>query len=148
MGLATRLIALRNTPGLRRIAREWLYIYGCDIPPHVKIGAGLRVEHRGIGLVLHSLTEIGDDVVLYHGVTVGRARLSGPVGRTIIGDRVVIGAGAVILTGETDRRIGSDSVIGANSVVTCDVPPGEVWVGMPARRIARSRLTSSNHFAR
>lgn len=86
--------------------------------------------------MVHPRTIIGDDVTIYHGVTIGNARLGGPIGHIFIGDGATISAGAVIVTGAEDRRVGAGAVIAANAVVICDVPPGEVWGGVPAQRLS------------
>jgi serine O-acetyltransferase len=135
MGLITSLLKLRSTPGLRRIVREILYVYGCDIPPEVQFGKNIHIVHRGMGLVIYPKVTIGDDVTIYHGVTIGRAMRTGPLGQTFIGDGVTLSTGAVITIGARGRTIGEGSIIGANAVVTRDVPAWEVWGGVPARKI-------------
>jgi serine O-acetyltransferase len=135
MGLITRLLPYRNTPGLRRLVREALMLYGCDIPPQVTFGRNIHIGHRGLGLVIYPKVRVGDNVTIYHGVTIGRATLGTPVGDTVIEDGVVISTGAVITIGPEGRTIGAGAIIGANAVVTKDVPPGEVWAGVPARKI-------------
>jgi serine acetyltransferase len=110
-----------------RLAVDW--VLGIDLPPDVQVGPGLAIFH-GTGLVVHSSTVIGTDVLLRHGVTLGalgdRDESVGPR----LGDRVSVGAGAIVLGPVT---IGDDAVIGAGSVVLEDVPPGAVVVGNPAR---------------
>lgn len=135
MGVIELLIGLRGKRGLRRLVREVLYLYGCDIPPEVQFGKNVHIAHRGLGLVIYPKVRIGDDVTIYHGVTIGRARRVGEIGETVIGSRVTLSAGSVVTIGPEGRRIGDDAVIGANAVVTCDVPAGEVWAGVPARKI-------------
>ena len=135
MGIITKLLPYRGTPGLRRIVREVLYLYGCDIPPAVKFGKNVEIVHRGLGLVIYPKVTIGDNVTIYHGVTIGRAVRTGPIGETVIGNGVTISTGAVILIGPEGRRIGAGAIIGANAVVREDVPAGEVWGGVPAKRI-------------
>lgn len=121
-------------PVVGRIAREICALYGCQIPPEVEIGKRLHLPHRGHGVMLHSHVTIGDDVTIYHGVTIGRSGFGGT--HVFVGDRAVLAAGAVILFNErSDRRIGEGAVVGANSVVTQDIPPWEIWAGSPARKI-------------
>ncbi len=100
---------------------------GAELPCEVQVGRRLRIDHPQ-GLVVSGDAQIGDDVVLRNGVTVGLRR-TGKRGSPVIGDRVDIGAGAKIL-GEI--RIGNDALIGANAVVLTDVPAGCIAVGVPA----------------
>ena len=126
-------------PRFGRVAQQSLLLLGVEIPAEVVVGRNLRLGHGGRGLVVHSSTVIGNDVLLYHGVTIGRgdthlvAPADGPVaGRVRIGDRVIIGAHAIILfrVGQ-EIAIGDDAVIGAGAVLTRSVGPGEVWGGIP-----------------
>jgi serine O-acetyltransferase len=106
------------------------------------VGKGLRLPHGAVGLVVHQDTVINDNVTLYQNVTLGRSdtylssALSSPGGNIIIGDDVIIGAGAVVLfrSGCT-LEIGKGSVVGANSVVIGNIPQGEIWAGNPAKFI-------------
>lgn len=119
--------------GLRFPARagsqltRWLT--GIEIHPGARIGRRFFIDH-GMGVVIGETAEIGDDVMLYHGVTLGgRTRDSGKRHPTLE-DGVAVGAGAKILG---PVRVGARSVVGANAVVTRDAPPDSVLVGMPAR---------------
>lgn len=136
MGIVTRLLGLRRVPGMERIVRETLYVWGCDIPPEVVIGRNVHIEHRGIGTVIHPNVTIDDDAVIYHGVTIGQRFKDGPTGRALIGKGATISTGAVILIPPQGITIGEGAVIGANAVITRDVPAGETWVGIPARKVA------------
>ncbi len=114
-----------------RIVVDW--VMGIDLPPEVQVGPGLAIFH-GTGLVVHSSTVIGSDVLLRHGVTLGAlgegaSESNGPR----IGDRVRIGAGAIVLG---PIHVGHDAVIGAGAVVVHDVPAGATVVGNPARVVA------------
>ncbi len=100
---------------------------GIDIPCETRIGRRLVIEHFGC-IIVSGDTVIGDDVTLRHNVTLGLRRTGIP-GAPTIGNRVDIGAGAVILG---PVQIGDDAVIGANAVVLCDVPAGALAVGVPA----------------
>lgn len=112
---------------LYRLVVDWML--GIEIPPTVTAGPGLAVFH-GTGLVVHSRARLGRDVVLRHGVTIG-ALGDGPDGRpATLGDRVSVGAGALVLG---DILVGDDARIGAGAVVVADVPAGATVVGNPAR---------------
>lgn len=105
---------------------EWLC--GISLAYTVKVGRRVRIWHHG-GMILGAL-EIGDDVHIRQNTTFGVARRGdGRWMKPIIEDRVDIGAGAVIVG---PIRVGHDSVIGANSVVSKDVPPWSIAVGVPA----------------
>jgi serine O-acetyltransferase len=99
---------------------------GISIPAEVQIGKGLRIHHFG-GIIIHSEAVIGEGCTLYHGVTLGD--LGGWGGAPLIGNDVLIGAGAKIL-GNVD--IGDHCRIGANAVVRTSVPPYCIAVGVPA----------------
>ncbi|MFJ2368511.1 serine O-acetyltransferase EpsC [Microbacterium sp. NPDC087665] len=102
---------------------------GIEIHPGARIGRRFFIDH-GMGVVIGETAVIGDDVMLYHGVTLGgRSRASGKRHPTI-GDGVAVGAGAKILGPVT---IGGGSVVGANAVVTRDAPADSVLVGVPAK---------------
>lgn len=120
---------------LYRVVIDWLL--GVEIPPSLRAGPGLCVWH-GTGLVLHKGVVLGQGVTLRHGVTIGilgDGRDDTAVA-PVIGDRVDIGAGAIILGPIT---IGDDAVIGAGSVVITDVPAGATAVGNPARILSDDR---------
>ena len=124
--------------GLRFLAR-WLsqaarWVTGVEIHPGASIGPGFFIDH-GMGVVIGETAEIGADVTLYHGVTLGGTSLEKGKRHPTIGDRVVIGAGAKILGAIT---IGDDSRIGANAVVVKSVPPNSVVVGVPGQIVRRS----------
>jgi serine O-acetyltransferase len=122
-------------------------LFQVEIPTSVKIGRNLRLMHRGHGLVLHASTVIGDDVMIHQGVTVGRsdfhvvpAGTPETRGGVQIGDRVIVGANAVMLFRSNETlTIGNDAIIGAGAVVTRSVGPGEIWAGNPARRLGLAR---------
>ena len=83
-----------------------------------------------MGAAIGETTEVGDDVMIYHGVTPGGRSMARTKRHPTVGDRVVIGAGARILGPVV---IGDDVQVGANSVVVKDVPAGAVVVGVPGR---------------
>jgi serine O-acetyltransferase len=108
---------------------------GVDIHPAAVLGSGLFIDHA-TGVVIGETAEVGTDVTLYQGVTLGGTNLDRGKRHPTVGNRVTIGAGAKILGAIT---IGDDSRIGANAVVVQLVPPNSVVVGVPGQVIARSR---------
>lgn len=113
---------------------------GIDLPCEAKVGRRLCIEHFG-GIIVSGDTVIGDDVIIRNGVTIGLKR-TGERGAPVIGNRVDIGAGAKILG---NIRIGDDVVIGANAVVLTDVPANSLAVGIPARILARRAAELKEH---
>lgn len=111
-----------------------------DIHPGARIGARFFIDH-GCGVVIGETAEIGDDVTLYHGVTLGGTSWNPGKRHPTLGDGVVVGAGAKILG---PIRIGTGARIGANSVVIQDVAPAMTVVGIPGREVlplSRRRIT-------
>jgi serine O-acetyltransferase len=119
--------------GLRGLARFSSHLArmltGIEIHPGARIGRRLFIDH-GMGVVIGETAEVGDDVLIYHGVTLGG--LSGQPGKRhpTIEDHVTIGAGAQVLG---PFRVGHGARIGANAVVVGAVAPGCTVVGIPAR---------------
>jgi len=105
------------------------FFTGIEIHPGAKIGKRLFIDH-GMGIVIGETAELGDDVTLYHGVTLGGTGKDKGKRHPTIGSNVVISAGAKILGPIT---IGGDSKIGANSVVLKNVPQGSTVVGIPGK---------------
>ena len=129
--------------GFRLLAR-WLSqltrgLTGIEIHPGAKIGPGFFIDH-GMGVVIGETAEIGTDVTLYHGVTLGGSTNAKGKRHPTIGDRVVIGTGAKILGA---IRIGDDSRIGANAVVVKVVPSNSVVVGVPGQVVRRRKKHSA-----
>ncbi len=104
-------------------------VTGVEIHPGARIGRRFFIDH-GMGVVIGETAEIGDDVMLYHGVTLGGRSMQKVKRHPTVGDGVTIGAGAGLLGPVT---VGAGSQIGANSVVVKDVPPRSVATGVPAR---------------
>jgi serine O-acetyltransferase len=102
---------------------------GIEIHPGARIGPGLFIDH-GMGVVIGETAEVGADVTLYHGVTLGGTRWTKGKRHPTLEDDVVVGAGAKILG---PIRIGARTRVGANAVVVRDVPPDSVVVGVPGR---------------
>jgi len=109
---------------------------GIEIHPGATIGQRVFIDH-GMGVVIGETAEVGDDVTLYHGVTLGGTSLNKGKRHPTIGDRVTIGAGAKVLG---NIAIGADSRIGANAVVVKSVPENSVVVGVPGQVVKRMTL--------
>lgn len=120
--------------GLKQCAKflYWIYriVFSIDIPCTVKIGKFLRLPHYGMGVVVHPAAVIGDNVTIYQQVTIGARDRQW---NTIIGNNVLIGAGAKILG---SISIGDNSKIGANAVVLDTVPANATVVGIPAKVVS------------
>jgi serine O-acetyltransferase len=106
---------------------------GVEIHPGARIGRRFFIDH-GVGVVIGETAEIGDDVLLYQGVTLGGTSLSKGKRHPTLDSGVVVGAGAKVLG---PIRLGEGARVGASSVVIKDVAPGEVVVGIPARPVDR-----------
>ena len=111
------------------------WLTGIEIHPGATIGRRFFIDH-GMGVVVGETAEVGDDVMLYHGVTLGGRTRNGGKRHPTLGDGVAVGAGAKVLGPIT---IGAGSVIGANAVVTKDAPADSILVGIPAKPRVRQR---------
>jgi serine O-acetyltransferase len=111
---------------LMQLAR---FLTGIEIHPAAKLGPGLFIDH-GMGVVIGETAEIGENVTLLQGVTLGGTSLKREKRHPTLGDNVVVGAGAKIIGA---FKIGDGSRIGAGSVVVREVPPNSVVVGVPGR---------------
>ena len=107
------------------------FLTGIEIHPAVKIGKNLFIDH-GMGIVIGETTIIGSNVSIYQGVTLGGTKSVKKKRHPTIEDNVIIGAGAKVLGPIT---VGKSSKIGANSVVTKNVPSNTTVIGIPARVI-------------
>lgn len=139
MSLITRLIDARRGP-FKKLVKEALALYGVEVPPRTVIGRNLRVMHRGFGIVIHPFTTIGNDVTIYHGVTIGRADpwipgKQSPSRHVVVEDDVILCAGAKVISGEAGVVIGRGTVVGAGAVLTRSTGEFEIWAGVPARRV-------------
>lgn len=110
----------KNRAGLR---------FGFDIYEKTEIGKGLHIAHFGT-LVVHADAVLGDNVSLSHGVTIGQTVKNGVARTPVIGNNVYIAPGAKVIGG---IKVGNNVAIGANAVVTHDVPDNAVVAGVPAR---------------
>lgn len=112
----------------RIIAQYTRALTGIEIHPGATIGRRFFIDH-GMGVVIGETAEVGDDVMMYHGATLGGRSLAKTKRHPTIDDGVTIGAGAKVLG---PIRIGAGSVVGANAVVVKDAPPESLLVGVPA----------------
>jgi serine O-acetyltransferase len=115
-----------------RMHSQWSRFWtGIEIHPGAKLGRRVVIDH-GMGVVIGETAIVGDDVLIYHGVTLG-GKINDRVKRhPTIGNNVLLGAGAKIIG---DIEIGDGAMIGANAVVTKNVPAGAVIVGPQIRPI-------------
>ena len=111
-------------------------IFNCDFPGTVKFGANLDMPHHGLSTVVHPRTKIGNNVTIYHNVTIGTKNKKGPKFHCIIEDNVLIGTGSIIL-GNGEFYIGSNSIIAAGSVVIDQVPKNVLVAGNPAKIVKK-----------
>jgi serine O-acetyltransferase len=111
---------------LSHVAR---FLTGIEIHPAARLGPGLFIDH-GMGVVIGETAEVGENVTLLQGVTLGGTSLKREKRHPTLGDNVVVGAGAKIIGA---LKIGDGSRIGAGSVVVREVPPNSVVVGVPGR---------------
>ena len=125
----------------RIISQFSRFLTGIEIHPKAKIGKNLFIDH-GMGVVIGETSEVGDNVTIYHMVTLGGISPSINSNEQIdvkrhptLKDNVVVGSGAQVLG---PIKVGKNAKIGANAVVTKDVPENAVMVGIPAKNIGRA----------
>lgn len=115
----------------RALSQFGRWLTGIEIHPGATIGRRLFIDH-GMGVVIGETAELGDDVTLYHGVTLGGTSLAKGKRHPTLEDGVIVGAGAQVLGAIT---VGHGARVGANAVVVADVAPDTTVVGIPARRV-------------
>ncbi len=123
----------------RLISQLSRFFTGIEIHPGAKIGKGLFIDH-GMGVVIGETAEVGDNVTIYHGVTLGGTGKHTGKRHPTIGDNVLIGTGAKVLGPIT---VGNNAKIGANSVVLHNVPEDATAVGIRAKNIVKVKSNSS-----
>lgn len=136
--IAHRLWTLRLYFLARLLSHVNRAITGIEIHPGAVIGRRFFIDH-GMGVVIGETTEIGDDVTLYQGVTLGGTSLEKEKRHPTLGNRVVVGGGAKVLGA---LQVGDDARIGAGAVVVKDVPPGATVVGVAGRVLDPGRKIS------
>ena len=126
---------------LARMFSNWSrFLTGIEIHPGATIGKRFVIDH-GMGVVIGETAIIGDDVLMYHGVTLGGKENSAIDRHPVIGSHVVIGAGAKIIGRVT---IGDNCYIGANTVVTKDIPAGSTVVGETGKILSKKEAVSGH----
>jgi len=140
MSIYERLVYARQSRIFGKPAYFLLKMMGAEIPLAVTIGPGFLLHHGGVGVVIHPKTVIGARVGIYPGVTLGRADVYRPATESafegiVVGDDVILGAGAKILCERGILRIGRGSVIGANAVLLESTGENELWAGIPAKKV-------------
>ena len=113
----------------RAISQLNRFLTGIEIHPGATLGRRLFIDH-GMGVVIGETAVVGDDVLIYHGVTLGGTGHGRGKRHPTIGDRVVIGAGAKLLG---DIELGHDSAVGSNAVVVRSAGPWTTLTGIPAQ---------------
>lgn len=135
----TNLIKLYQYPFLQRIACILVKKKGCEIPVSVIIGNNVSFPHDSVGTVIHPNTIIGNNVKIYQNVTIGRGDIWEEPSKNFEGFKIengaIICAGAKVLSSYGLLTIGSNSIIGANAVVTSSVPANVIVAGIPAKVI-------------
>src|SRR5882724_459755 len=129
--LAHRLWRAGFTTGARWISHLARFLTGIEIHPSARIGRGLFIDH-GTGVVIGETAELGEDVTLYQGVTLGGTGFATGKRHPTVEDNVTIGSGAKLLGPIT---VGHGSKVGANSVVITDVPANSTVVGNPGHPV-------------
>ncbi|MFZ3171070.1 MAG: serine O-acetyltransferase [Carboxydocellales bacterium] len=124
----------------RVISQLTRWLTGIEIHPGAKIGKGLFIDH-GSGVVIGETAEVGDNVTIYQGVTLGGTGKEKGKRHPTIGNNVVISAGAKVLG---SFAVGDDSKIGAGSVVVKPVPPKSTVVGVPGKIVVREGMAINN----
>jgi serine O-acetyltransferase len=140
--LQDHLLDGTRLPALGHLAYLALKLLGAEFPRSVEWAGPLQLAHGSVGLVVHGTTRIGSRVTILPGVVIGMRDAHMPAGsipdggRVVIGDDVTLGAGAKVLfrSGE-ELLVAAGTVVGANAVLLQSTGPGEVWAGIPARRV-------------
>lgn len=134
--LSRRLYQRRYRRLSRLVKAINFHLYHTLLPAEVSVGSGVTLQHYGLGVVIHPNTAIGNNVTIWHGVTIAGGSWIGSGLGVVIEDHVSIGAHAVIMPREhTPLRVGRGATIGAGAIVTRDVEAGTTVIGTAARPI-------------
>lgn len=117
----------------RILAHFTRMLTGVEIHPGARIGRRVVIDH-GMGIVIGETAEVGDDVLMYHGVTLGGTGFTREKRHPSIGNNVLLGANAIVLG---PVQVGDGAKVGAGAVVTKSVPPGAIATGNPAQIMVR-----------
>jgi serine O-acetyltransferase len=126
--------------GLVHVARgfktlNWM-IHKCLLAAEAQVGENVILEHYGLGIVIHPQVKIGSNCRIYHHVTLASETWIGSPHWIRLGNDVTIGAHSIVVArSNSDLSIGDGSCLGAGAVLTKNIPPGEIWVGNPARKL-------------
>ncbi len=131
-----------------RLAARWVshlarFLTGIEIHPAARIGRHFFIDH-GMGVVIGETAEVGDNVHLYHQVTLGGTSLAKGKRHPTVHDNVIIGAGAKVLGAIT---VGEGARVGANAVVVADVNPGQTIVGIPGKPVVPKEQLNQDFLA-
>ncbi len=140
--LYTSLLYARRIPWIGKLAYFLLKLLGAEVPLSVVLGEDCLLVHGGFGVVIHPSTRIGDRVKIYPGVTLGRADIHLPAGKSRfqgidIGHDVILAPGAKVLGKAGVLKVGRGTVLGANAVLLESTGDWEIWAGVPARCVSR-----------
>lgn len=124
----------------RLVSHVTRFLTGVEIHPAAKLGERVFIDH-GMGIVVGETAEIGDDVLLYHGVTLGGTSMRREKRHPTVEDGVTVGADASIMGPIT---VGENASVGAGAVVVDDVPPETTVVGNPAEPVGAAGVASPN----
>jgi len=137
--LENRLLQPVATAGVRLLARLVSHfsrvLTGIEIHPGARIGPGLFIDH-GMGVVIGETSDLGENVTLYHGVTLGGTSTKKEKRHPTLGNNVIVGAGAAVLG---PIKLGDNARVGSGSVVIEDVPPNTTVVGVPGKVVYGKR---------
>jgi serine O-acetyltransferase len=138
--LYTSLLYARQSPVFGGPAYFLLKLLGVEVPRSVPVGPDCLIEHGGFGIVIHSRACLGARVKIYPGVTLGRADIYRPMEESdfqgiVIEDDVILCPGAKLLCKQGVLTVRKGTVVGANAVLLQSTGEGEIWAGVPARRV-------------